>query len=204
MRIRLGLVSFVIALGGLVGSGAAATAWDESGDGDLSTDPNSPTPVSFVTGSNIVSGTVTSSAPGDTRDYLKFSIPSGYGLFSLQLLQWDDVPSGGAGNTGFNAIIAGSTSFVPDGINIGNFLGANHVSSSYEGTDILPGIAAAPFGGSSFLVPLGEGTYTYHVQQTGQQVNAYSLDFRVLPIPEPTTLLLGCLGWAGLGWRRRR
>ena len=205
MRSRLELLSLAIVLGGLAGSATAATAWDESVDGDLSTNPAAPTAVSFVPGSNIVSGTVTSSgAPADTRDYLTFSVPANHGLYKLRLLQWDDVPGGGDGNTGFNAFNSGATSFIPSAGTIASFLGANHVDASYEGGDMLPDVAAAPFGGSGFTIPLGQGTYTYLVQQTGQQIDAYSLDFVIRQIPEPTTLMLSCLGLAGLGWRRRR
>jgi hypothetical protein len=47
MRIRLGLYSIFIVLGGLEVS-VAATAWDESVDGSLSTDPNEPTLISWA------------------------------------------------------------------------------------------------------------------------------------------------------------
>ena len=42
----------------LAGSASAATAHDEGVNGDLSTDPNNPTPVSFSLGSNVVTGTM--------------------------------------------------------------------------------------------------------------------------------------------------
>jgi hypothetical protein len=113
------------------------------------------------------------------------------------------VPSGDPGNTGFNAIHPGATSEIPDGGTIGNFLGSNHLDPAPFNTDLLPAIAAPATGGTGFSIPLGAGTYTYHVQQTGFQVNAYSLNFIMHPIPEPTTLMLGSLGLIGLGWRRR-
>jgi hypothetical protein len=204
MLTRPGLWSLVIIWGAFVSFATAATVWDEGFDGDLSTNAAAPTAVGFAPGSNIVTGTVTSSGtPADTRDYLTFDVPAGYGLFELRLLQWDDVPGGGPGNTGFNAINAGSTSFVPGGGTIGSFLGSNHVDAFYVGLDMLADISAPATGGTGFTVPLGAGTYSYVVQQTGTQIDAYSLNFRILPIPEPTTLALGCLGIFALGRRRR-
>jgi hypothetical protein len=49
----------------------------------------------------------------------------------------------------------------------------------------------APTGGQGFSAPLGAGTYTYVIQQTGQNVNLYALDFEV--VPEPTTLALAAV-----------
>ena len=182
---------------GLVNS---AAAHDESIDGDLSTDPNNPTSLSFALGSNPVIGTMQS--PGDTRDYLTFTVGPGQALTSILLNDYEDVSTGGSGNRGFNAIIAGSSSFVPAGGNIGSFLGSNHLDPLPPGTDILGGIAAAPTGGSGFATPLGPGTYTYHVQQTGTPLTGYSLDF--ILVPEPAALLLGCCAAAVICLRRLR
>jgi len=179
--------------------------WDEAVSGDLSTDPMAPTPLVFGLGSNIITGTITGS--GDIRDYITFTLAPGQFLAALNLLAWDDLPGQGLppgpGNTGFNAINEGATSFIPDATTISNFLGANHVEAIFEGTDILPGIAAAPFGGSGFEIPLEAGTYSYLVQQTGPQLNGYSLEFVVVPGPGAGAAMLIGAGLA-VGRRRRR
>ena len=196
------LGSLVIALLTMVMAGfaAASTAHDEGVSGDLSTDPNNPTPVSLSLGSNVVTGTM--QAPGDTRDYFTFTLGPSQLLSQVLLQSYVDLPGGGPGDTGFAAIIAGSTSLVPSGANIGSFLGTNHIIAAQVGTDILPGLAAAPFGGTGFTVPLGTGTYTFHVQQTGLELTGYSLDFIITP--EPATLLLFSTGLVGLCLKRRR
>ena len=175
-------------------------AHDESIDGDLSTDPNNPTALTFSQGSNVISGTV--QAPGDTRDYLTFTIAADQALPRLLLLNYTDVSSGGGGDRGFQAIIAGSKSFIPSGGTIGSFLAGAHLDPLPAGTDILPTLATAPQGGTGFSVPLGPGTYTYHVQQTGAELTAYSLEFVVVPEPATTLLVAGL--FAPLMLLRRR
>lgn len=202
MRIRHACLTLTLALGSLAGPAAAATVWDESVNGDLSTNNATPTAVAFAPGSNVVHGRVTNSAPADNRDYLTFTVPANHGLYKLLLLRWD-APDGSDGNTGFNAINSGATSFVPSAGTIASFLGANHVEAFSEGSDMLANMAGG-LGSSGFTVPLGPGTYSYVIQQTGADINLYSLDFIMRQVPEPTSLAMGILGMAGLICRRRR
>lgn len=152
-----------------------AVAWDEVADGDISSDPNAPTPVTFAVGSNTVSASVV--APSDVYDYLTFTILPGQTLTQILQMDFVDVDSGFPGNTAFHAIIVGSTSFVPDFDTIDSFLGANHMDPLPAGTDILPDLANATLGGSGFDLPLGPGVYTYHVQQVDISLTGYVLDF---------------------------
>jgi hypothetical protein len=152
-------------------------AYDEATDGDLSNDANAPTPLRFDLGDNTVTGSVTTSAPADTRDFITFTIPNGLQLTALHLLTYQDLPGGGPGNRGYHAINSGATSFVPSGATGGNFLGGDHVDAAPAGTDLLPALADAMPNGTGFTVPLGPGTYSYVIQQTGPQVSGYSLQF---------------------------
>lgn len=179
---------------------SAMEVWDESIDGDLSSDPNAPTPLFLSLGSNLVHGSVV--APGDVRDYVTFTIPSGQALAGLDLLLYEDVVSGGPGNTGYHAINAGATSLVPDFANGSSFLGGDHVTAADVGTDRLPDLAAAILAGTGFTIPLGPGTYSYLIQQTGPPLTGYTLDFVL--VPEPSTAMLVAVGLAGVGRLRRR
>ena len=179
------LLSVVILMG--LPIAPASVVWEESFAGDLAGDPSLPTPLAFSLGNNIVKGRMTASAPSDIRDYLTFEIGVGESLVAIRQLFYTD-ESGNPGNRGFHALIAGTTSFIPAAENIANFLGSSHLDSLAPGADLLEGLGLAPTGGQGFSSPLGAGTYTYVIQQTGQNVNLYSLDFEV--IPEPTTLAL--------------
>ncbi len=186
----------------LLGSAAIAggPVWDEGVDGDLSTDPLAPTPIAFGLGSNIVIGEMQS--PSDTRDYLTFVIPAGQALSELNLLGYEDLDVGGPGDTGFNAIHPGATSQVPSGANSGDFLGGNHVLDSFVGTDLLPGLAAGALSGTGFASPLGPGTYTYLIQQTGPERTGYELEFVFIPSPAGSVAMLTGMGVIAI--RRRR
>ena len=187
----------------IVGAGATANAanWDEAADGDLSTDPNTPTAISFNVGSNIISGTVQS--PNDIRDYLTFELGAGQQLDAIILLAYDDIATGNPGNRGFYAINAGSTSFIPDGGTAGSFLGGDHLDPDI-GTDLLPALASGTLAGTGFDLPLGEGVYSFLVQQTGPELTGYSLEFVVsaVPVPASLPLLLGAIGTLGALARR--
>ena len=183
-------LSITIALA-LVWTGTASAAdHDESVSGDLSTNPASPTSLAVSPGSNVLTGTVQSG--GDTRDYVTFTVSTGQVLVSINQIAYYDVISSGPGDRGFNAIIAGATSLVPGGATIGSFLGSSHLNTLTPGTDMLPTLAVAPTGGTGFAPPLGPGTYTYHVQQTGSELTGYEIDLVVAALPGVP--LLGPLG----------
>jgi hypothetical protein len=124
MYVRIRILS-IAALFILSVAGRAVVVWSENINGDLSTNPNVPTPVSFQLGSNIINGSV--STGSDTRDYITFTIAAGLQLTSLRLLAYDDLNTGtpNDGNTGFHAINLGSTSFIPGFDTIGEFLGGD-------------------------------------------------------------------------------
>jgi hypothetical protein len=168
-----------LALASLLATSCAPLTYDEAVDGDLSSDATAPTPLHFSLGKNTVTGSVTSTAPADTRDFLTFTIPHGLQLTALQLLRWRDLPGGGPANRGFHALNSGPTSFVPGAATAGNFLGGDHLDPANEGTDLLPGLADGVTAGTGFTVPLGPGTYSYVIQQTGPQLNGYTLQFVV-------------------------
>ena len=188
----------------LLAGQASALSYDEGIDGDLSGDPLNPTFLAFDVGLNTITGSVTTSAPADTRDYITFTIGSGQTLDSILLFDYDDPATGppNDGNRGYHAIDAGTTSVIPSGGTASDLLGGAHLDPLTPGTDTLPILASAPQGGTGFSTPLGPGDYTYLIQQTGPQVSNYSLGFVVTPEPTTATLLLSGL-WV-LGRRARR
>lgn len=186
----LSAIAILLAALLLPSAATAAVIWQESVDGDLSGNPATPTQLVLSTGSNIVTGSV--QAPNDIRDYVTFTIAADQQLIGLTLLQYQDLDTGGPGNRGYHALNIGATSLIPSGGNSGSFLGGDHLDPLPIGTDLLPILAAAPLAGSGFSTPLGAGTYSYLIQQTGPQFTGYSLDFRVrtvVPAPAVATLL---------------
>ena len=184
-----------------VAAASGQVVFDEATDGDLSTDPLAPTGLDLNVGSNIVSGTVTNQ--GDTRDFFTFEIGAGESLTGIFLLDYTDVDSGGNGDRGFIHIDEGNTSVVPSGGTAGEFLGGSHLDRGLipdENFNVLERLAGAPQGGTGFTAPLGPGTYTINVQQTGPELTAYALDLVVVPAPGS----LAVLGLGGLAAVRRR
>ena len=163
--------ALALALGGV----ANAQVWDEDVDGDLSDDPDAPTPLVFAPGANTIVGSMQS--PDDTRDFITFTVMPGQQLTGLLLQRYIDLDTGGDGDRGFHAINEGPTSFIPGPDTADLFLGGAHLDPAPPGTDLLPVLGMAPQAGTGFEPPLGPGTYSYVVQQTGPELTGYTLDF---------------------------
>jgi hypothetical protein len=176
----------------LIATPLYALDYNEATDGDLSENPEAPTPLAFDLGANRVTGGVDGS--GDVRDYMSFEIAVGQSLESLLLIEYLDATIPIPGNRGYHAIIDGPTSLIPDFENSDQFLGGDHLDQQPSGTDLLPLLAAAPLAGVGFDVPLGPGTYTYHLQQTSPAPTRYVLEFVV--VPEPSTAMMLLMGLA--------
>ncbi len=205
MTLNAGARIVLVALAALASPGHAALVWDEATFGDLSGSAGAPARLSFLSGSNVVAGSVEN--PADTRDFLQFSILPGLQLSALRLISYDDpaTPRVEDGNRGYHAIIAGTLGLVPTPANRNAFLGGNHLDPQPTGTDLLPLLGGGGrLAGTGFSGPVGPGDYVYLVQQTGPEVSAYRLDFVLTPVPVPSALWLALPAWMFLAAYRRR
>ncbi len=153
----------------------ATTVWDEGVDGDLSNDPAIPTTLVFSVGSNVVSGNVIeSNNPMGDRDFIHFTIPSGYMLVGLNLDIW------GSDNRGFCAFNSGLTSYIPSVATDANFLAGILPGPTLVGNDLMPVFVSGAVTINSLPAPsLGPGDYCFVVQQTTGIFQSYSFDFIV-------------------------
>jgi len=171
----------LLLLATLAPAAGAAVIWDESVNGDLSTNSAAPTPVAFALGGNTIIGTVSNSAAvGGDRDYITFTIGASQMLTGINLLAY--APD----NLSFLGLNAGNTSFVPSAATNASFLSGIHVGASLVGTNLLIPFATSSVTLNHLPAPLlGPGTYCFMIQQTSNIVESYSLEF-VLEAPVPT------------------
>src|SRR5262245_5721441 len=122
----------VLALAPLASPAGAATLWNESVDGDISSNVAAPTPFVFALGSNTIVGAVSNLAvnPGE-RDVITFTIPAGRKLSALNLVAYSP------DNLSFLSFNAGPTSFVPSAATNGSFLSGIHASAADIGSNLL-------------------------------------------------------------------
>lgn len=193
----------VLAISLLCSTTAYGQLFDEATNGDASNDAASPTHLDLLAGSNFVSGAVTLSndlTAGDI-DFFSFTIAEGQMLEGIFLTEYEP-----ANDRGFHAINAGASGIVPSGPNVGEtsqYLGSAHLSFVGAEVNLLEDLGT-PLAGSGFEGPLGPGTYSYIIQQTGPVVSSYSLDFAVVPEPATGTLINLVLCIFVLGGLRRR
>ena len=167
----------------------ADVVYDEATSGDLSGNAVSPTSLGVVSDAVLlVKGSV--QTPVDTRDYFTITIPKGVTLDSMRLIDYFDGSTGGFGNTGYVMIDDGPTSVIPSNSTSGDFLGGSHLNRirfANDTVNMLDRLSGAPQGGSGFSFPLGPGSYTFNVQQTGVQENVYEIQFEFGGFSEPCT-----------------
>ncbi len=208
MRIRS---LFTLTCAGLCCAGSlSALTFEEglAGIADFSTDPLTPTALSFDVGMNTVIGSVTNA--GDTRDYFTFTVGVGQLLTDIRVVNYQTFTGGSStpdtvANTGFAHIDDGTTSVIPGGGTITAFLGGSHINATVSPSSInlLERLSTAPQGGTGFTAPLGPGDYTFNIQQTGPQLSEYELAFTLVPEPGTYAAVAGVLA-LGLDIVRRR
>ena len=182
----------VLGLGCSVASGNVI--YDEMVDGDLSGDRFNPTSVGLQSGVNGVRMQVVSSdQPGGDRDYFTFSV--GAGQFVDSIVIAESSIASGFDSAGFVGLAFDSVfDFDPDMFTGPGLVGFVITDPGVVGTDQLGTLSAGQ-------MMLGEGDYTFWVQQTGQDLTTIQLDINLVPAPGSFAML----GIAGLvGVRRRR
>lgn len=189
----------------LAGTAAqAATAWDESVNGDLSNNGLVPSFAALVAGSNELRGTTGRAFAGGPvdRDYLHITVPAGHVLQAVQVLAGTTTFGGGS----FIGLQAGPQVTLPvDTFSAAGLLGWTLFGPDEIGTDILGAMSLPANGSSGFEIPLPEGSYALWIQETGVASVSYALEFSVVAVPEAPTaaMLLGGLALLAGALRRR-
>lgn len=175
-------------------SAHASIVHDENVNGDLSNDRFAPSPFVLAQGTNSLLAT---SVQGD-REFVALTVPAGQQLSSI--IQVSYVGDDGVAFCGVQAgpqLTVDPDSFDPTGL-----LGWTHFGPFIfvDGSDILPSMGNG-FGADGFTPPLPAGTYTFWLQQAGQDPATYQLDFMVTPTPSAAAIFgIGAI----IAVRRRR
>jgi hypothetical protein len=180
----------------------AVVAFDEGGIDSTGTQ-SMPTVVTMTLGVNSIKGTLRTTSSTDFQDWFAVTVPVGMQLANLVLGDYQSTDQ--QGFTGFQtgSSFSGMTSLASSYTGYSHYgTGATNGSlpaTNLIGADLLPIMADNSPGGTSagaqgFTIPLGAGTYTFLIQQTGSAATAYQFDYNVTAVPEPGAGLLCVLG----------
>jgi hypothetical protein len=159
----------------LLSASALAAGYSEKKLGDLSDDGLAPTAVKLKSGPNVIAGKYGTANGVTDRDYFTVKIMDGQTLDSI-ILEPETLIGG---DVSFIGVQAGKKVTVPPvGGTAEDLLGWTHYGTSDEGTDILPAMGEG-FGAIGFTPPLGAGTYSFWVQETGVCSCKYRFTFNV-------------------------
>jgi hypothetical protein len=174
----------------------AGTVYSESINGDLSDNGLSPTAITVSVGPNIISGTTGGTIPATPgfRDYFTIVIP-----FNLQLVSLIEVAgTQAAGNFGFLGVQhAPQVTLATNTATANGLLGWIHYASTAVDLDILPSMGTAGNQAQGFVPPLGNGTYSFWLQDSSPGTFQYSFNLN-LAVPEPSSMALMVSGLFGL------
>jgi hypothetical protein len=152
-----------------------AAGYSEKKKGDLSDNGLNPTTVKLTLGNNFISGKYGAKDGVIERDYFTIKIAPGQQLAGV----WLEPETNVAFNVSFIGVQAGSQVTVPPtGGSPEDLLGWTHYSEDDIGTDILPAMGEGN-GAQGFVPPLGPGTYSFWVQETGACKCQYKFKFVV-------------------------
>lgn len=172
---------------------ARAFDYDEALHGDLSGDPEAPTPLGVLP---VGSHTLQAAFVRNDYDLVTFTIAPGTRLDSILLDRY-------AGSTvSFSGLQAGPTWTADLGVDVNPapLLGWVLFGENTIGMNLLDDYALAA-GAIGFTPPLPPGTYTLELQETGP----FPVDaaFTLNVVPEPSALAIAALGVAALLAHRR-
>lgn len=192
----------VLALG-YFASPVSAAPYNESGNGDLSGVPATPTAWTLQTGANPLIGHAGVNPTTFEYDYdlVAVTIPAGMQLNSIELTNYLNVDPFGFG---FIGLQAGSPwlDTVGPSVNGGFLMGYTHIEPVLEGGDVLAKMQEHG-GDTPFSIPLGPGTYSLLIQDIELSFD-YEMVFNVSGVPEPSSAALLAIGAAGAFRRRGR
>lgn len=194
MRRRFARIAALIVACSLSCATRAEVVWDEGVQGELSNSGLAPTVLSFLAGTNRISGVVGNGGQGIDRDYFTFTVPIAGALTAIRFIADETFPSG---SVSFIALQAGPQVTVgTEGQGMSAWIGGFHFGNDALGQNILPALA----GGS-----LQPGAYSVWIQETGGPAPyAVEFDMTAPPVPLPAGFVLLASGLAGLQVLRRR
>jgi hypothetical protein len=196
---RLFARAWLAAAVALAPAAAFPANYDESLLGDLSGIPASPSILNLGIGANVLKG---SAGTSSDYDVMSFTIPTGHQLDSLYLDAYQNqgyasflgLQAGATWTAGLGNVVSGEALIGYDLFDVG-LVGTNRLPDiALNGNTISP----------QFTPPLGSGTYSMLLQDTGSTYN-YQFTFNVSAVPEPAALSLAAIGllWSNRLFRRR-